>query len=415
MARTPLQVQITLDTIHCDEEGDGIGSAEPYLWTIFFKIDGDSVVLGDDNFLHGTCTLVGTPGSHGNLGDTDVDAGDDVAIPSAIGEFQTTLRPIPVLSPDLLNAGIVDVPGLVGVAVVLMEEDWVSDAGAESGHAALNMFIQQAIDELIPKLGVSNSEVTDDDINDLTARALDAVTDAIVAAQGRWSNFVSWLNGDDQLGTHVFRFSHDALAADAFQDLTHRWKEIVQVQNPHGGSFPAVVNDWSIRGRIQGVQSCPASAVTASLQVQGLLDAKAANTLLDAANRFRREVFAGNRDLGAWWKLAERNTAAIAGVLRSRPEAAKKLAGIAVPALSAALLGHAPLSDELLDTTTELLQSFAKHGTRRLRIDANAALGVLPHLRGKNIADATAVLSKHAPTRKRSRLYRKRPQAQAQR
>ena len=52
MARTPLQVDIALDHIHCFKQSDW-GSAEPYLWTIFFKIDGDTVTMGDDLFLHG--------------------------------------------------------------------------------------------------------------------------------------------------------------------------------------------------------------------------------------------------------------------------------------------------------------------------------------------------------------------------
>lgn len=96
MGRDNLQTYVSLDRIHCYDEGDGIGSAEPYLWTVFSKVDGDTVVLGDDLFLHGTATVVTTPGSHGNLGDSGVDGGDTVAIPAAIGECQTTLKPIPV-------------------------------------------------------------------------------------------------------------------------------------------------------------------------------------------------------------------------------------------------------------------------------------------------------------------------------
>src|SRR5262245_26388286 len=127
MAREPLAVWINLDRVHCYDEGDGWGNAEPYLWTVFFKVDGDTVVLGDDLHLHGTATIVTTPGSHGNLGDTDVDAGDDVNVPDAIGAFQTTLRPIPI--PDWLSdLGVDRVGGVCGVIAILMEEDWVSDS-----------------------------------------------------------------------------------------------------------------------------------------------------------------------------------------------------------------------------------------------------------------------------------------------
>jgi hypothetical protein len=67
MARTPLLARMTLDEIRCNEEGDGFGSAEPYLWTVFFKIDGDTVIVGDDTFLQGECTIMASDGSHGNI------------------------------------------------------------------------------------------------------------------------------------------------------------------------------------------------------------------------------------------------------------------------------------------------------------------------------------------------------------
>ena len=159
MTRTPLRTRLSLDHILAYEEGDGFGSAEPYLWTVFFKIDGDTVVLGDDAFLHGTCTLVGTPGSHGNLGDTDVDAGDDVLIPRAIGELLGTLRPIPLADgiqhqlPTVPDAG-----GVVGVVFVLMEEDQVSDEGAEAGHARLNSLVEEAINGFILPVGVVGTQ-----------------------------------------------------------------------------------------------------------------------------------------------------------------------------------------------------------------------------------------------------------------
>jgi hypothetical protein len=40
-----LETLISLDRLHCHFEGDSVGDGEPYLWTAFFKIDGDTIVV----------------------------------------------------------------------------------------------------------------------------------------------------------------------------------------------------------------------------------------------------------------------------------------------------------------------------------------------------------------------------------
>lgn len=387
MARQPLQVEIYLDHIHCHDEGDGIGSAEPYLWTIYFKLDGDSVFLGDDLFLHGTCTTVTTPGSHGNLGDTDVDGGDDVAVPSVLGEFTATLKPIPVTD-VARNLGVEDVGGVVGVAVVLMEEDWVTDAGAEAGHVALNQFIEQAINDLIPTLGVTHQDVTEDDINALTGKASDAVSDAVANAQSTWHNVTSWLNSDDQIGSKVFTFSHDAFVADAFQSFSQRWKN---------------EGDWELFGQASGVPTCPVSAIITVLKNQRLLNEAEVGAVVGAGHDFRGKVFAGRPALGAWWTLVERNTAAIARILHDDPDLTKRVGAAAVVELASTVGSGGALSAATVQHASALLDAFAERGSRRLRIDAKAAQGILPALRGNTIDKTVTVLTKSRPTRKPNR------------
>ena len=263
MTRTPLRTRLSLDHILAYEEGDGFGSAEPYLWTVFFKIDGDTVVLGDDAFLHGTCTVVGTPGSHANLGDTDVDEGDDVLVPRAIGELLGTLRPIPLADgiqhqlPTVPDAGAV-----AGVVFVLMEEDQVSDEGAEAGHARLNSLVEEAINGFIlpvgvvgtpedakTKLGVAKQDVSEDDIQALKDRAPGVIQSAIVDAQGTWDNLWSLLDGDDQLGVAVLTYHYEDLVNN-YWDISERFQHVTNTT-----SGPVVTEDWRVLGEAQGVSA----------------------------------------------------------------------------------------------------------------------------------------------------------------
>jgi hypothetical protein len=96
-----LNLTIRLNKLHCYDESDGPGDAEPYLWTVFFKVDGDTVTVTEKLGLQGTATVVGTSGNQGNLKNTNVSAGENVAIPAAIGKYHTVLRPIPLLKPVL--------------------------------------------------------------------------------------------------------------------------------------------------------------------------------------------------------------------------------------------------------------------------------------------------------------------------
>lgn len=391
MPRSELNVQFDLERIECHDEGDGWGDAEPYLWTVFFKVDGDTVSLGDDLFLHGTATVTTTPGSHGNLGNTDVGGGDTLIVPSAIGEHTTRLRPIPV--PDWVRQlGVEDVGGVVGVATVLMEEDWVSDGGAEAGHAALNTFVQQAIDTLIPTLGVTNPDVDDEEIAALTAGAADRIADAIAAAQSGWDNFVSWLNADDQIGSKVWVFSHDRLASEGSVPFSQRWEN---------------EGDWELFGQVTATPLCPAETLLALLRGLGLADEAAERRINDMAREFRRRHFAASPQLGSWWHLAERNTAAITHVLRRHPELLRDRGKRATEALAAALGDPAAVIDPgLLEQAEQMLQGFVAHGSRRLRIDSKAALGALPALRGASLLEVKQRLCAHAPTRKPHRLPR---------
>jgi len=190
-----LQTLISLDNLHCHNESDDIGSDEPYLWTAFFKIDGDTVILdraADGRLvLDGTCTFVGTSGSHGNLGHTDVEEGDDVPIPAVLGEFGFSLTPIHATARTGLPPEYT-VGGVVGAVVLLMEHESLTDDGAEAGHVTLNKALERGLNELIPTFGSDKQVPTAADVAALTTKVKAAVEDAATDAQGFWRNILSY-------------------------------------------------------------------------------------------------------------------------------------------------------------------------------------------------------------------------------
>jgi len=153
-----LNVELKLDRIRCHDEGDGPGNAEPYLWTVFFKVDGETLIVNSDGpvapFLQGAPTVVGTPGNHGNLGTTDVDEGDNVAVPAIIGEYRTIMKPIPLSVPIL---GLSEVGGLIGCLVVLMEEDFTPTSDIARGHEALDSKVRDKLAEILGTLSISKT------------------------------------------------------------------------------------------------------------------------------------------------------------------------------------------------------------------------------------------------------------------
>ncbi|MGH2379775.1 MAG: hypothetical protein ACRDG7_00935 [Candidatus Limnocylindria bacterium] len=380
MARDILDVWIRLDRVHCFEEGDGWGSAEPYLWPVFFKIDGETVSLTDSLMLSGTATVVGTYGSHGNLLNTDVDPGEVLPIPEALGSWRTALKPIPV--PDSLAGTVDDVAGVAGVIAVLMEEDNVSDSGAVAGYNALVSAIRAGLDEVVGTLGLTNQEVTEQDIDAIKSAAEKAVKDAIKSNQGFFADLWSWLNADDQIGSEVFRFAHDDLAAGGVIEFNKRWKN-------HG--------DWQIFGEANASVLCPAEAVGPG---QAIVDAVFSSGEMDAMRRLRDERFPGRRGAAEWWALAERNAAAIAWLVQTDESARESLKALGPAVAELASHPEQPMPDEVLRQGDRILAAASKAPIRRLRIDARRASSFLNLVRGRSLAETVDIAAKLPPTRR---------------
>lgn len=152
-----------LTSIHCHDEGDGPGEAEPYLWTIFFKVDGTTTSLVVDTEeltvnLTGRASIIVSDvnSNHGNLGHHGVDAGENVAIPKTLGEWITIIRSIPVVLPPGISATNTpaSVDGVAGYLAVLLEEDFTTSEDILTAHRIFNDEVRRWINESLATLSV---------------------------------------------------------------------------------------------------------------------------------------------------------------------------------------------------------------------------------------------------------------------
>ncbi|MGH6917783.1 MAG: hypothetical protein ACREJ0_08770 [Geminicoccaceae bacterium] len=395
MASELLNVVFKLNEIICHEEGDGIGSAEPYLWAIFFKIDGQSVQQNGISLV-GEAGFFFSHGSHHNLPNHDVDPGEIVPIPAIVGEWSTTLSPIQL---EDFSGNQFEVPGIIGAIAVLMEEDNVSDSGAEAGHQALNNHIRDAINEFIAsisllefvELDVEQAEdllqqKIDELIASIKANVSDVVRDAIRTEQNIFEDIWSFLNADDQIGNQVWTFSAEEIKEqDNLIALNERWEN-------HG--------DWEINGEISASVLCPAKAISEeSVSVlQRSLD-------LEKLGRFEKLLYKKYPKATPWWLVALRNSPFVIAELRKDKETTRQVVQ-AITLLEKHLEDDQPLSSEFFRVTEQVIGKFAKSPFSRLKRDARMAKPLLKNLKGKSLAKILDYLSKNKPSRSREVLLK---------
>jgi hypothetical protein len=403
MPRNLIRVNLELDRIHVHDEGDGWGDAEPYLWTVFFKVDGNTVQVTDALKLAGPPTIHTTPGSHGNLGTDDADEGDNITIPSAIGEWETILKPIP--GPASLANLVEDFGGMIGVVAVLMEEDNVSDDGANAGHTALNNAVKNAIQQIIDTRSISNQNVSDEEIEGFTSQIESKVKDAIVDQQNFFENLWSWLNPDDTIGTKVWTFSHDDLDPSTNVNFSKRWKS---------------EGDWEIFGHITSTVLCPAisldnffknlsfgggGADARSAEMGGMAGAPrgeyaaASEFDLDTLRKFRDTDYQKMPGLARWFSLAERHTPRLIYSMCGDAKLRESVRSLFAWAPRIVTNPNEPLPEEQMEHAKRVLTKLASMNSRSARIDASRAMDALSLIRGKTATDAMQLLNTLQPSR----------------
>lgn len=252
MARTAFNLKMQLTDLVCHDEADGIGAAEPYLWPVFFKIDGDSFAV--DSFgLIGFPTITSTNGNHRNLGDSSVGEDDRVAIPAALGSQTTLLKPIPVNDPSYRIILGDDLAAIAGVVVVLMEQDsWPNDL-AVAGYKALVDAVTLGVARVAASFQHNAAPPLKEEIDEQIALVKDfaakmvrgAILDAMSA--GQIAGFGTVRNNDDKIGTEAFTVTQDDFARVNTKTFERRWKE------PESGGD----GDWSITVKFTNLDGPP--------------------------------------------------------------------------------------------------------------------------------------------------------------
>lgn len=379
-----LNVVLKLNEIICHDEGDGWGSAEPYLWAIFFKIDGLSV-WQNGIMLGGEADFRFSHGSHHNLPNHDVDPGEVVQIPSNVGEWSTILQPIEI---DDFQGNIIEVPGIVGVVAVLMEEDNVTDDGAEAGHQGLNNHVRDSINNFIASINLLDFLNSDDPAQDLQEKIdeliesikngiEDVVKDAITSNQNWLEDFWSWLNPDDKIGDKVWTFKSTEIVENNYNiTLNERW-------NKEG--------DWEINGEISASEICPANAMNS-------LSERSLNQKLDLKKlRSFRETFYRKFPLATnWWILALKNSPFIIRELQKDKKLLNDVFQI-IKTVEASIESNNELTEGFYDEVHKVLNRFSKSNFKSLRLDSRKLKPIIKDLRGKNFNEVLQHLSSCKP------------------
>jgi hypothetical protein len=162
-----LNVKIALEHLECTRTGESNG-AEPYLWTIFFKLDGstaelkiltnkDKLDLGfkGKKYPGDILEFHFGKGSHKNVVASSIYAPTKVAIPTNVGVWETTIEQInwEIDRPFIF-------PAIIGVVIIPFEEDATSNSIIDAAYGVaqskivirVNEFFSQGLLEMQEKI-----------------------------------------------------------------------------------------------------------------------------------------------------------------------------------------------------------------------------------------------------------------------
>lgn len=238
------RINVSFNKLLCHHPGKrSAGGAKPYMWCIFFKVDGEGIVVADNFKLAGQAAVHFSKGSHNNLKVAKVEAGATVNIPPEVGQWTTNLVPL------RLPYFETDFPGIIGVVGVLLKQGSVSNGGIEAGRIKLSQFILAAIEKSINEFDPRQVDVynLETSIRAYFRRSVEAMSSgteqvilrAVVGSQNIIQNLRSLLNRDALVGFKVWDFNHTDIALNhGHLTFSERWTD-------------ATNGDWEVQGSLK--------------------------------------------------------------------------------------------------------------------------------------------------------------------
>ncbi len=242
----PLQLKIALHTLSLHRKIEKWGDAEPYLWNIFFRVDGEAITINPDFTISGKAIFEFSKGSHNNLRGT-IHRDNILHIPQDIGNWNTILHPIKVPYFEQL------IPGIAGVITVLMEENNVSNEGAEAGRVALGQQVQKAVNSALKDFSPKVIDINDvqNSIRQHFESKVTAFADgiekhvieAVKSRQSLLQNVWSFLKADALVGFNVWNFDHRNIVEQGGKiHFSHKWNT-----KKYG--------DWEVFGKVEMIET----------------------------------------------------------------------------------------------------------------------------------------------------------------
>jgi hypothetical protein len=193
-----LKATVSIPLLHCVQQYDENGNSEPYLWFAYFWADTTSTLPKPVSvFVPDVLdTRAQYPDNVGN--------NQDVHIPIEVGSFTKNLE------------GGMSNTVMLGVLIVLNEEDDTSSEAVAAGYAAFGEAVDREINKFVVSLVTGGGGLrppTDDEKAAIVKAISNSVSDAISDNVGCWSGF--WDNQDDYIGYSLALFMGDQLAEPA--------------------------------------------------------------------------------------------------------------------------------------------------------------------------------------------------------